>query len=193
MCHFSWPSFRETRITVSRPDAAGVIFIILFNACFLVCFGRETLKIQSSLIQVWGRGSVVGIAIRCGLEFRGSKPGGGKRFCLIRTRQDRRWGAPILPYHGYRFSLHGIKAPGRGPDQPSPSSAEFRMNTAVSILSVFAAWHVMGRPLPYLQISRWSLSLQNDPVFEKFLQHVCCCAGFKIRGLSEINRPFREV
>ena len=67
------------------------------------------------------------------------------------------------------------------------------MNTAVFVLPVFAAWQVIGGSLPYIQFSRWSLSLQNDPVFEKFLQHVSFCPGFKIRGLSEINNPFREV
>jgi hypothetical protein len=45
---------------------------------------EETLKIQRSLIQVWGRGSVGGIAIRCGLENSGFE---------TRWRQEE-----ILPY-----------------------------------------------------------------------------------------------
>jgi len=46
------------------------------------------------------------------------------------------------------------------------------MNTAASMLPVFAAWRLVGRPSPYIQISRWSLSLQDDPIFEKFPQRV---------------------
>jgi hypothetical protein len=82
MRNFSWPSFRETRVTVSRPDAAGGIFIIPFSACFLVCFGRDP-KNSEILNSSMGRYSVVGIAIRCGLEYSGFE---------TRRRQE------ILPY-----------------------------------------------------------------------------------------------
>jgi hypothetical protein len=64
------------------------------------------------------------------------------------------------------------------------------MKTAVSLFPVFAVWRVMGRPLPYIQISRWSLSLRNDPVFKKFLHHVSC-PGCKVRRLFGWNQqPF---
>ena len=54
-------------------------------------------------------------------KVRGSNPGGCR---IFRTRPDRHWGPPSLPYNGYRVSSLGIKRPGSGVDHPSPSSAE---------------------------------------------------------------------
>jgi hypothetical protein len=68
-----------------------------------------------------GLGSSVGIATDYGLEGPGieSRLGGG----IFRTRPDRPWGTPSLLYNGYRV-IPGIKRPGRGADNPPPSSAE---------------------------------------------------------------------
>jgi len=109
---FSWPSFRETRVTVSVQmlRVAFSLFRSVRVSWFLL---EETLKIQRSLtlilptwrirwapnnaskwqigfnsafkglIQLWGRGSVVGIAVPCGLEYSGF---------------ETRWRQEILPY-----------------------------------------------------------------------------------------------
>jgi len=45
------------------------------------------------------RDSVVGIAIRKGLEGRGSSPGGGE---IFRIHPDRPWGLSNFLYNGYR-------------------------------------------------------------------------------------------
>jgi len=56
----------------------------LFRSMRVPMFVLEaTLKIQRFLIQEWGRGSVFGIAIRCGLECSGF---------------ETRWRQEILPY-----------------------------------------------------------------------------------------------
>jgi hypothetical protein len=68
------------------------------------------------------------------------------------------------------------------------------MKTAVSILPVFAAWHVMGRPLPYIQISRWSLSLQMILSSKNSFSMSAVVLVVRYVGcLAEINSPFREV
>ena len=124
----------------------------------------------------------------CGLEYSGFKP---------------RWRQEILSYpHTSRPALGPTpssapwvpgqsprdKAAGAWPWPPPPSSAELWMNTVVTVHPVCSAWRVMGRPLSCIQISRWSLSLQNGPVFEKFLQHVSCCLVCMIRRLSDWNQ-----
>ena len=51
---------------------------------------------------------------------RGSNPGGGE---IFRTRPDRPWGPPSLPYNGYRGFPRGKERPGRDTDPSAPSSA----------------------------------------------------------------------
>ena len=51
---------------------------------------------------------IVGIATATGWTVRGSSPGVGE---ILRTRPNRRWGPPSLPYKGYRF-FPGGKAAG---------------------------------------------------------------------------------
>jgi hypothetical protein len=46
--------------------------------------------------------------------FRGLNPGGGE---IFRTRPDRPWGPPSLPYNEYRV-FPGVERPGRGVDHP---------------------------------------------------------------------------
>jgi hypothetical protein len=58
--------------------------------------------------------SSVGIATDYGMD------GGGE---IFRTRQDRPWG-PSSPFTMDTVSLPGVKRPGRGADNPPPSSAE---------------------------------------------------------------------
>jgi len=48
---------------------------------------------------------------------------GGENF---RTRPERPWDPPSLPYNGYRVYFLGVKRPGRGIDHPTPSSAEVK-------------------------------------------------------------------
>jgi len=51
-----------------------------------------------------GRDSVVGIAIRYGLDGPGWNPGGGE---IFRSCPDRPWGSPILLYNVYRVIPEG--------------------------------------------------------------------------------------
>jgi len=67
---------------------------------------------------VVGRDSSLGIATRCGLE--------GPGFEIFRTRPDRPWGPPTLPYNGYRVFSPGVKRQGGGVDHPTPSSEEVK-------------------------------------------------------------------
>ena len=45
-----------------------------------------------------------------GWTVRGSNPGWGE---IFRTRPDRPWDPPSLPYNGYRLSFPGVQTPGR--------------------------------------------------------------------------------
>jgi hypothetical protein len=55
------------------------------------------------------------------LWYNKKKPGGGE---IFRTRPDRTWGPPILPYNGYRVFFRGIMRPGRDVYHTPPSSGE---------------------------------------------------------------------
>ena len=66
---------------------------------------------------------------------RGSNAGGGEIFC---TRPDRLCTPPSLLYNGYRFSLSGIKRPGRGVHHPPPSSAKLKKEQSYTSTSILA-------------------------------------------------------
>ena len=57
---------------------------------------------------------------------RGSNPGGGEIFRILR---DRTWGPPSLLCNGYRVSSPGVKRPGRGVNHIPPSSVETKERT----------------------------------------------------------------
>ena len=69
------------------------------------------------------RDSSVGLRLATGWTVRESNPGGGEIFL---TRSDRSWGPPSLLYNGYWGYFSGVKRPGRGVNQPSPSSAKVK-------------------------------------------------------------------
>jgi len=100
---------------------------------------------------VWAGGtldSVVGIATHYGLDgqrigtVRGSNPACGE---IFRTRPDRLWGPPSLPYNGYRGKAAGAL---RWP--PTPSSAEVKERVELYLYSPSGpSWPVLGSTLPY--------------------------------------------
>ena len=64
----------------------------------------------------WSRDIVVGIAVRYGLDRRGSNPSGCE---IFRTCSDRRLDPPSLPYNRY-WVFSGIKAAGSWRRSPDP-------------------------------------------------------------------------
>jgi hypothetical protein len=86
-----------------------------------------------------GRDSSVGIATRYGLD------GPGIESRWARDFPDRPWGPPSVLYSGYRVSLPGVKRPGRGVDQPPPSSAEVKERVQLYLYSPCGpSWPVLG-------------------------------------------------
>ena len=45
---------------------------------------------------------------------------------IFRTCPDRTWGPPSFLYNGYRDHFPEVKRPGRGVDDPLPSSTEVK-------------------------------------------------------------------
>ena len=102
--------------------------------------------LTSPLCSKLGRGSSVGIATHCGLEVRGSNPGGGQLLC---TCPDQPWGPPSLLYNGY-WVLPGVKQPGHGIDHPFPSSTEVKERVELYVYSPSGpSWFVIGWTLPF--------------------------------------------
>jgi len=67
----------------------------------------------------------------------------------FRTRPDRLWGPPSLPYNGYRVFLPGVKRLGRGVDHPPPSSAEVKERIELYLYSPAGpSWPVLEWTLP---------------------------------------------
>jgi hypothetical protein len=67
---------------------------------------RTCHKLSINVIAAVDRDSSVGIATRYGMDDRGSNSGVGE---IFRTRPDRPWGPPSLPYNGYWVPFPGIK------------------------------------------------------------------------------------
>ena len=97
-----------------------------------------------------GRDGVIGLATRYGLDGPGIESWGSEVF---RTRPDRPWGPFSLQYNGYRDSFPGVKLPGRGVDNPHPSSAEVKERVGHLCSSSGRSWpHLrwtLPSPLPY--------------------------------------------
>ena len=88
------------------------------------------------------RDSSVGIATRYQLDGPGIESQWGK---IFQTHPDRPWGPPSLLYNGYQVSFPGVKRPGRGVDQPPPSSAEVKERVELYLYSPSGpSWHVLG-------------------------------------------------
>ena len=89
-----------------------------------------------------GRDSVVAIANRYGLEFRGSNPCGSEIFCKHR---DCPWGLPSVQYSEYRVSFPEVKRLGHGVDHPLPPSVEFKERVELYHYSPSGlSWPVVG-------------------------------------------------
>ena len=73
---------------------------------------------------------MVGLASSVATEWtvRGSNRGAGE---ILRTRPDRPWGPPNLPYNGYRVSFLEVKRPVRGVNHPPTPSAEVKERVQV--------------------------------------------------------------
>jgi hypothetical protein len=85
-----------------------------------------------------------------GWTVRGSNSGGGEVHC---NRPDRCWGQPILLLKRHRISLSGVKQPGCGLDQPSPSSSE--VQERVKLFLYFPSvllWPVIGQTFIYFTL-----------------------------------------
>ena len=67
-----------------------------------------------------------------GWTVRGSNPGGSE---IFRTRPDCPWGPPSLLYNGHRVSFPGVKRPGRGDNNPPPSSVEVKARVELYVYS----------------------------------------------------------
>jgi hypothetical protein len=116
------------------------------------------------------RDSSVGIATCYGLDGSGIESRWGK---IFHARPYRPWGPPSLLYDGYRVTFPGVKRPGRGVDNPPPSSTKVKERVELYIYSLPGpSWHVLGwtAPLPlcsfhdcishcYSNQSKW---LHND-------------------------------
>ena len=68
-----------------------------------------------------GRDTSVGIATGYGLDGPGNEFRWGGQ--IFRTRLDRPWGPPSLPYNGYRVFPGDKERPGCDADPSLPSSA----------------------------------------------------------------------
>jgi len=85
------------------------------------------------------------LRLATGRTVRGSNPGGGE---IFRTRPDRSWGPPTLPYNGYRV-FPGCKAAAGGVDHPPPSSAEVKERVKLYLYSPSgSSWPVLEWTLP---------------------------------------------
>jgi hypothetical protein len=87
------------------------------------------------------------LRLATGWKVQGSNPGGGE---IFRTRPDRTWGPPSLPYNGYGVSLPGVKRPGRGVDHPPPSSAEITERIELYLYSAMGLRGLSRANLPLL-------------------------------------------
>jgi len=77
-----------------------------------------------------GRDSAVGIATRYGLDGPVIESPWKRDFPHLSS-----WGPPSLLYNGYRVSFPGVKRPGRGVDNPVPSSAEVKERVQLYLYS----------------------------------------------------------
>ena len=104
---------------------------------------------------MWSRDISVCIATGYGLDGLGIESRWGRDF---RTRPDRLWGPPSLPYNGYWVFLGG-KRLGRGVDHPPPSSAEVKERVKLYLYSPSGpSWPLLGWTLP-LPVSVWCKSV----------------------------------
>ena len=55
---------------------------------------------------------------------------------IFHTRPDRPWGPPSLLYNGYRVFFPGVQRPGRGVNNPPPSSAEVKGRVELYLYSL---------------------------------------------------------
>jgi hypothetical protein len=106
-----------------------------------------------------GWDSVVGTAIRYGLDDRGSNPGQGE---IFRTSPDRPWVLPSLLYNAYKVSFPGVKRPGRGVYHPHSSSAEVKERVELYLYSPSGpSWTVVRRTLSFYLLQRRALDIQH--------------------------------
>jgi hypothetical protein len=101
--------------------------ITYFGICYLA---EDLLASQEGLCcmsLIWGRDSVVSVAIRYGLDGTGIK--------IFRIHPDLLWFPHSLPYNGYRVSFPGVRRPGRGIGHPPLSSAVVKQRLELYIYS----------------------------------------------------------
>ena len=144
----------------------------------------------------WGRDSSVGIVTCYGLD----GPGIESRLWseIFRTRPDRSWGPLSLLYNGYRVFRGGggVKQPGRGVDQPPPSSAEVKERVELYLYSRSGPlWPVRGWtlpiPLPLPRICRYAVAHCNvycrrwlgPPALACLLQFIFQQSAYEIRNI----------
>jgi hypothetical protein len=106
-----------------------------------------------------GRDSSVSIATRYWLDCPGDRiPVEGE---IFRTRPERPWGPPSVPYNGYRVHVPGVKQPGRGVNHPPPFSAEVKEKVELYLYPPSGpSWPVLGRTLLYFTLNfilRWNV------------------------------------
>jgi hypothetical protein len=101
---------------------------------------QHLITIQTNLLYVlcvWAGISQSVWPLAMGRTVQGSNTGGGE---IFRTRPDQPWGPSSLLCSGYRVSFPDVKRPGRGVEQPAPSSA-FSLGVH--------SWLVLVWPLPF--------------------------------------------
>ena len=111
----------------------------------------------------------------------------------FRTRPDRLWGPPSLPYNGYRVFLPGVKRLGRGVDHPPPSSAEVKERIELYLYSPAGpSWPVLEWTLPlplpspiYIYIYIWNRQIRAPWDVCGRVSICCDCARCVLVCLSE--------
>jgi hypothetical protein len=103
---------------------------------------------------MWGQHGSVGIATRCGLDGQRIESRWGEGFAAARTvpgaYKNRSW-----------VSSTGVKRPGRGVNNPPPSSAEVKERIELYLyFPSGSSWPVLGRTLPlplcmYMYVCMW--------------------------------------
>lgn len=111
-----------------------------------------------------GWNSVVVIVTRYGGTVRGSNPVGND---IFRTRPDRSFGPPNIPYNGYRILFSRIKRPERVVKHPRPSSDEVKERV------IYTSTHPFG--LHGLLRGEIYITIIYEGWLPLLLTYVCVC------------------
>ena len=107
-------------------------------------------------------------------------PGGGE---IFRTRPDRPWGPPSLPYNGYRVSFPGVISPGCGFNHRLSSRIEVKERVERYLYFPSGlSWHTVGRTLHCSFTAEWFQKLIKLLLRSLKLSD-CCRVTFSVWAL----------